>query len=247
MADLALSIVIPAFNEESRIQATLYKILTFLETRSYSWEIIVSDDGSTDSTASRVKDISARDQRVRLISLTHKGKGWAVRKGMLAATGQYRFLCDADLSMPIEHIERFWSKEVSTADIVLGSREMQQSRRYGEPQSRVLMGRIFNLIVRLFAVHGFRDTQCGFKCFSSDRAFDLFNLQNINGFAFDVEILYLAKKHSLLVEEVHIDWFFSSESKVRPVIDALVMTWDLMRIRWTHRKGRKLKTINSKI
>ena len=175
---------------------------------------------------------------VKLLRLPHRGKGWAVKHGMLAAAGEFRFLCDADLSMPIEQVERFLPPQVGGAAIVVGSREAPNSRRIGEPIRRHLMGRFYNWLVRRLAVPGISDTQCGFKCFPGEQASALFQRQRTNGFAFDVEILFLARQSGLKITEIGIDWYFREESKVRPLLDSVVMTWDLIKIRWLHRRGR---------
>ena len=239
MARPRLSIIVPAFNEEARIRSTLDQILGFLASRSYTWEIIVADDGSIDTTADLVGEVADNQPRVRLLRLPHKGKGWAVKNGMLAAAGEYRFLCDADLSMPIEQVERFLPPQVGEVAIVVGSREAQNSRRIGEPNHRHLMGRFYNWLVRLVAVPGIQDTQCGFKCFSGEQATALFQQQRTNGFAFDVEILFLARRAGLGIREIGIDWYFREQSKVHPLRDSLVMTRDLVKIRWLHRRWGK--------
>ena len=239
MPQTHLSIVIPAFNEEAQIRSTLDQVVAFLDSRPYSWEIVVADDGSADATASLAGELADARPEVKLLRLPHRGKGWAVKHGMLAAVGEYRFLCDADLSMPIEQVERFLPAQVGNAVIVVGSREALNSRRIGEPLRRHLMGRFYNWLVRLMAVPGISDTQCGFKCFPGELASDLFQQQRTNGFAFDVEILFLARQSGLTVTEIGIDWYFREESKVRPLLDSAVMTWDLIKIRWLHRRRRR--------
>lgn len=213
--------------------------MSYLSAQEYSWEVIVADDGSTDGTARAVRRATGGDdttrQRVRLLSLTHGGKGWAVRHGMLAAAGRYRLLSDADLSVPIEQVERLLPPQCQGADVAVGSREAQGAVRVGEPGRRHLMGRIYNELVRRLAVPGLADTQCGFKCFTSSAAQQLFPSQTMNGFAFDVELLFLARKRGLSVKEVGVDWYYREQSKVRPVRDSLAMTVDLLRIRWHHR------------
>ena len=212
------------------------QVIAFLVSRPYSWEIVVADDGSTDATARLVMELADGRPEVKLLRLTHRGKGWAVKHGMLAASGEYRFLCDADLSMPIEQVERFLPPQIGEAAIVVGSREAPGASRIGEPVRRHLMGRFYNWLVRLAAVPGISDTQCGFKCFPGEQASDLFQRQRITGFAFDVEILFLARQSGLKVTEIGIDWYFREESKVRPLLDSLVMTGDLIKIRWLHRR-----------
>ena len=239
LPQLHLSIVIPAFNEEAQIRSTLDQVIAFLDSRPYSWEIVVADDGSADATAIVVGELADGRPEVKLLRLPHRGKGWAVKHGMLAAVGEYRFLCDADLSMPIEQVERFLPTQIGKAVIVVGSREALNSRRIGEPLRRHLMGRFYNWLVRLMAVPGISDTQCGFKCFPGEQASALFQQQRTNGFAFDVEILFLARQSGLTVTEIGIDWYFREESKVRPLLDSVVMTWDLIKIRWLHRRRRR--------
>ncbi|MDE2779767.1 MAG: glycosyltransferase family 2 protein [Chloroflexota bacterium] len=230
-----LSVVIPAYNEESRIEATLEQVHSYLSHQTFSWEVVVADDGSTDGTARLVSGFCRDRAGVRLLTLVHRGKGWAVQQGMLAAAGKYRFLCDADLSMPIEQIDRFLSPEAQGADIVVGSRELAGSRRIGEPGRRHLMGRGFNWMIRALALPGIRDTQCGFKCFRAETTVPLFERQTLWGFAFDVEILYMARKADLEVREVAIDWHYREGSKVRPLRDALAMARDVLKIRWSSR------------
>lgn len=238
MRPVFLSIVIPAYNEEAIIDGTLRQVAEFLTTREYTWEVVVADDGSTDATAQLVGQFAQDDPRVRLLRLSHQGKGGAVREGMLEANGQFRFLCDADLSMPIEQVERFLPPRVKGLDLAIGSREVSGARRIGEPAYRHLMGRFYNALVRLLAVPGFRDTQCGFKCFRGEIVPLLFRRQTMDGFAFDVEVLFLAQKEKLNIGEIGIDWHFRQRSKVRPLRDALAMTGDLLNIRWHNWRGR---------
>ena len=238
MGQLFLSVVIPAYNEESRIALTLEQLSTYLGCQEYSWEIIVADDGSADTTAHIVSDWASSNGLIRLVRLDHRGKGWAVQQGMLAARGEYRFLCDADLSMPVEQVGRFVAQAGERPDIVLGSRELPDSRRIGEPTRRHLMGRVFNLIIRVLAVPGIRDTQCGFKLFKAETTASLFESQVLEGFAFDVEILCLARVIGLDIREIAIDWHYREGSKVRPVRDSFRMVRDVLRVR-SRLKSRK--------
>lgn len=231
-----LSIVIPAFNEERRIQSTLEEILAYLRTQQYEWEVLVVDDGSRDRTGDLVRSSSEEDPRIILLSESHRGKGHAVKVGMLSGRGSYRFQCDADLSMPIDQIARFLPPTLEGYDVAVGSREVAGARRLDEPPLRHLMGRIFNQLVRATGVN-LADTQCGFKCYSGPRAHDLFTLQRLDGFGFDVELLFLARQQKLKVIEVPIDWYYKSDSRVRPVQDTLNMVQELMIIRWNHLRG----------
>ena len=235
-----LSVVIPTFNEEARIAGTLDSVIEYLVSRDYEWEVVVADDGSTDRTAQLVGSVIVQHANVRVLRLPHRGKGWAVKNGMLAAEGEYRLICDADLSVAIEHVERllpcFDAKPGGPgSDIVLGSREAPGAVRIGEPSRRHLMGRVFNRIVSLLAVPGLTDTQCGFKCFRGETAEDLFPRLTLDGFAFDVELLHLARKLGIPYSEVGVDWYYRAQSKIRPIQDSLAMTLDLIKIRWRHR------------
>ena len=233
-----LSVVIPAFNEASRIVSTLNKTSDYLKAQTYTWEILVVDDGSADDTASLVNRAAQELNGVRLIRREHFGKGWAVRAGMLKARGRYRFMCDADLAMPIEWLNEFMEKMNAGADIVIGSREIFGARRYDEPLFRHLRGRIFNWVVRAVAVRGFQDTQCGFKCFSEDAASQLFSRQRTRGMGFDVEILYLAAKMGYSVVEMPVEWRHQPGSKVRPGVDSLDMLKDTLLIRLRDISGK---------
>lgn len=232
-----LSVVIPAYNEAARIVPTLERVTAYLRQQGYSWEVVVVDDGSSDATAERVERFDG-GAAVRLLSVEHGGKGWAVRHGMLQVKGSYRFLCDADLSMPIEELGRFLPPVLEGYDIAIGSREAPGARRFAEPAYRHLMGRGFNLLVRWLAVRGFADTQCGFKCFRGPVAEELFGRQRLDGFGFDVELLFLARRAGYTVVEVPIDWHFNAASKVRPVRDTLAMLRDIAAVRWGSLRGR---------
>jgi dolichyl-phosphate beta-glucosyltransferase len=157
---------------------------------------------------------------------------------MLAGRGRFRFLCDADLSMPIEHLARLLPENAPVADIVVGSREASGANRIGEPRRRWVMGRIFNGMTRLLAAPGIADTQCGFKIFGADAAEELFSQQTLDGFAFDAEILFLARRRGFTIAEVGIDWHYRSESKVRPLRDGWRTLRDLLIIRWRWLTGR---------
>jgi glycosyltransferase involved in cell wall biosynthesis len=238
LAQPFLSIVIPAYNEEMRIAQTLNTVVSYVRGQGYSWEVVVADDGSQDRTATLVEAAARENPGIRLVRLSHGGKGWAVRGGMLEARGQYRFLADADLSMPIENLERFLPSRLTDFDVAIGSREAPGAHRFHEPIGRHLMGRAFNGMVRLLAVKGFNDTQCGFKCFEAQAAETLFPLQRAQGFGFDVEVLFLAQRLRMRIKEVPIDWYYHEGSKVKPLRDSFLMLKDLLSVRWNSLRGR---------
>ena len=232
-----LSVVIPAFNEEGRIGATLDALVEYLQEQSFGWEVLVVDDGSTDATAKVVAGRSDAGTRVRVKSIPHMGKGWAVRTGMLAVSGRFRLMFDADMAMPVAQIGSFLARMEDGWDIVIGSREAIGARRSGESTARHIRGRVFNWVVSLLAISGYRDTQCGFKCFSGKAADRLFELQRTHGLAFDVELLYLARRMGLKVLEMPIDWRHDNSSKVRPLTDALEMLRDAALVRLRGARG----------
>ena len=232
-----LSVIIPTFNEETQIASTLSKIIDYLGKQPFLWEIIVVDDGSSDATSDVVEDYTKNYSMVRLETIKHKGKGQAVKHGMLNSTGIYRFTCDADLAMPIEQLDRFLPNMDKGYDVVIGSRQISGARRFNEPTLRHVMGRVFNSIVSVLAISGFQDTQCGFKCFRGKIADELFPLIMTEGFGFDVEILYLAVKRNLNILEVPIDWHHRTASKVRNATDSLLMLWETILIRWRNLHG----------
>ena len=234
----SLSVVIPAFNEETRIIPSLESVVAYLRAQSYSWELLVVDNGSTDSTRALVEGWALGQPGVRMETIADGGKGWAVRHGMLAATGEYRFMCDADLAMPIDGVGAFLQRMEDGYDIVIGSRQIAGARRFNEPAVRHAMGRAFNRFVRLAAVRDIDDTQCGFKCFRGDVAEQLFGMQRTKGFAFDVEVLYLARKRGFRILELPIDWHHQRDSKVRPGADSFRMFRDTLSVRWHDALGR---------
>ena len=178
------------------------------------------------------------DSKIKLLALKHNGKGWAIRNGLSYAVGTYRFICDADLSMPINYLEKFLPPTMEHSDIVIGSREIKGARRIGEPKARHVMGRIYNLLTRLIFGMNISDTQCGFKCFRWKNVETIFAKQCINGFAFDMEVLFLAKKSNLIITEIGIDWYYKDLSKVRPGLDPILMALDLLKIRWRYLTGK---------
>jgi dolichyl-phosphate beta-glucosyltransferase len=233
-----LSIIIPAYNEARRLPATLDKILSYLAQQPYTAEVVVVENGSTDATADIVRRRMADTPTLKLIESQVRGKGNAVREGMLTAQGDYLFMCDADLSMPITELAKFFPLDGPTYDVAIGSREAQGAVRYHEPRMRHIMGRVFNLLVKVMAVPGFEDTQCGFKCFRRDVAQDVFARQTLNGWGFDVEVLYIALKRGYRVAEIPIHWYYQADSRVQPVKDTLHMVRDLLTVRWNDLQGK---------
>lgn len=239
-----LSIIIPAHNEEKRLPQTLPKVINFLQQQPYEAEVLVVENGSSDCTAQITREFSENYPIIRLLQEPNAGKGLAVRRGMLEAKGQFRFVCDADLSMPIEDVKKFLPPAIEYYDLAIASREAPGAVRFGEPLLRHWIGRIFNLLVRLFAVPGFMDTQCGFKCFRGSVAEELFHIQKLDGWTFDVEILFLALRRGYRVIEIPIHWYYSPASRIRVVQDSIHMLMDLFRIRTNWRKGLYVRKDN---
>jgi len=232
-----LSIVIPAYNEEFRLPKTLEQMLSFSESQPYATEVLVVENGSQDRTFEVAQAIAERHPNVTVLKESGRGKGLAVRRGMLQARGEYRFMCDADLSMPVEEINRFLPPALQGVDIAIGSREAPGSVRYNEPQYRHLGGRAVNTMIRLLALPGLQDTQCGFKCFRAPAAEELFRLQTLTGWSFDIELLYIARRHGYHIVEVPIHWYFDPESKLSVVSDAVKMGIDIFTIHLNQAKG----------
>ena len=240
-ASCFLSIVLPAYNEAERLPESLPQIIKFVECQDYSIEVLIVDDGSVDQTVEVVREFQKEASCISLLQVPHGGKGHAVKAGMLQARGEYLFLCDVDLSMPIEEVSKFLPPRLDKYDVAIASREIEGSHRHGEPAYRHLMGRIFNSIVRLLAVRGLHDTQAGFKCFRREVAQQLFPRQTINGWAFDVEILFIAQYRGFRVIEVPINWYYRSESKVRPLQDTYNMLREIFKVRSNAWRGHYRK------
>jgi glycosyltransferase involved in cell wall biosynthesis len=225
-----LSIIIPAYNEEKRLPRSLGQVFAYLVKQSYLSEVIVVENGSTDRTLQIAGELESRYPGLHVLHERTPGKGNAVRRGMLSARGQYLFLCDADLSMPIEEIEKFIPPRLEDFDIAIGTREGAGAVRYNEPSYRHWGGRLLNLLIRMLILPGLNDTQCGFKCFRAETTLPLFQQQTLRGWSFDIELLYLARRAKLRVKEVPIQWYFDAESKVSAIRDALRMFGDIFRI-----------------
>ena len=232
-----MSIIIPAYNEENRLPNTLEQVFHFLEKQSYASEVIVVENGSTDKTFEFAQKLAQQHKNLRVIHNEERGKGGAVLRGVREALGEYVFICDADLSMPIEEISKFLPPALKSFDIAIGSREAPGAVRYDEPYYRHLTGRVFNMLIRLMVLPDLQDTQCGFKCLRAEVARDIFPFQTLTGWAFDVELLYIAHQHGYRILEIPIDWYFNADSKVRVLRDSWRMFIDLLVIRRNARHG----------
>lgn len=232
-----LSIVIPAHNEENRLPRTLEQVFAFLKTQDYASEVIVVENGSSDDTFAIATEFAKKHPSLAVIHEERNGKGNAVRRGMLEARGEYRFICDADLSMPIEDLPHFLPPALDDFDIAIGSREAPGSIRYEEPSYRHIGGRAINLAIRTLILPGLNDTQCGFKCFRAKTTEELFHKQTITGWSFDIELLFLARRKTLRIREIPIRWKYDPDSKVSAVRDALRMLGDIFRIHLNAMRG----------
>jgi dolichyl-phosphate beta-glucosyltransferase len=226
-----LSIVIPAYNEAPRLPASLAQVAEFVAAQSYPVEVVVVNNNSGDATPQIAAEFATTHAYARAIDEPRQGKGAAVRTGMLAARGEYLFICDADLSMPLDEINKFLPPAVDAYDVAIASREAPSARRVGEPEYRHLMGRVFNLIVRVLAIPGIQDTQCGFKVFRRAAAREVFPLQTIDGWGFDVEVLFIALRRGYKLIEVPITWYYRPQTKINPLRDSINMVSEVMRVR----------------
>jgi dolichyl-phosphate beta-glucosyltransferase len=234
---ISVAVVVPAFNEEHRLGATIAELADYLHDRGWDWEIRVVDDGSTDRTCGVVDACTSGEPRIVLQREPHRGKGGAVKAGLLRARGAFRFICDADLSMPVTELARFLPPVLPRFDVAIGSREGHGARRIGEPLTRHLAGRIFNYSVQRLMVPGINDTQCGFKMFTAAAVEAIFPLVRVDGWAFDIEVLYLARVKGLHIVEVPIEWHYRRESRLSLVRDGAGMLRELLAIRARARRG----------
>jgi dolichyl-phosphate beta-glucosyltransferase len=238
--NIAYSIVIPAYNEGERLGATLAKVLAYVHAQGWNAEVIVVNDGSRDNTAELVRGFAEKNSVVRLVENPgNRGKGYAVRNGMLNARGEVIVFSDADLSSPIEEMPKLLAALAAGADIAIGSRWLNaelQTRR--QSAHRQLFGRIFNLLLRIILGLRFKDTQCGFKAFTRHAAQMILPLQRIERWGFDPEILFLARKFGLRVDEVAVCWGHSGDTRIHPLLDGARMFWEMMRIRWYDLTGK---------
>lgn len=226
-----LSIIIPAYNEQSRLPGTLDQVGRFLGDQAYSAEVLIVDNNSSDRTGEIIQEYIRRFPYMVGCFEGEPGKGAAVRQGMRQARGDFMFMCDADLSMPIEEVNRFLPPRLDNFDIAIASREAPGAVRYKEPHLRHLGGRLMNWLIQLTILPGLNDTQCGFKCFAREAALDLFHQQRLTGWSFDIELLYIARQRGYTIREIAIPWYYHEESKVHAVRDAIKMLRDILTIR----------------
>jgi dolichyl-phosphate beta-glucosyltransferase len=228
------SIIIPAYNEGERIASTLERVLRYAAEQRWNAEVIVVDDGSSDSTTGIVREHMQKNSAVQLLQNPgNRGKGYSVRNGMLHAKGKVLLFSDADLSSPIEEADKLFGAIASGADVAIGSRWLKtelQTRR--QPMHRQLFGRIFNLLLRLVLGLNYKDTQCGFKAFSRRSVDVLFHLQQIERWGFDPELLFLARRFGFKVAEVPVSWAHREGTRLSPLRDGIRMFGEMLRIRW---------------
>ena len=232
-----LSIIIPAHNEANRLPDTLEQVFGFLKKQTFTAEVLVVENGSSDKTFEIAQGFAAHHANLRVIQNDWRGKGLAIQRGIQEAQGEYLFLCDADLSMPIAEISKFIPPQLPKVDIAIASREAPGAVRYHEPYYRHFTGRVFNTLIRLLVLPTLQDTQCGFKCIRADVARDIFRYQTLTGWAFDVEMLFIARHHRYQVVEIPIHWYFNADSKISVLRDSLRMFLDLLVIRRNARRG----------
>jgi len=244
-----LSVVIPSYNEQQNITSgVLSSIVAYLKQQSYTWEVILSDDGSTDGTIPKLREFAEEHPGVRVLTNKHAGKASNVTAGMLAANGTWRLFTDFDQSTPLSEVEKLLAIAESGFSVVIGSREITGAKRDDEPFYRHIMGRIFNFVVQTLAVPGIFDTQCGFKLFSEQATDDLFSRLSVYGNlaerqdaytgAFDVELLYIARKFGYKIAEIPIHWEHRETDRVNPIKDSIRMFIDILRIRLAAARGR---------
>jgi dolichyl-phosphate beta-glucosyltransferase len=239
--DIRLSVVIPTYNRASRIAASLETVLSYLAAKPFIAEIVVVDDGSSDGTADAARAALAGRGPSRVIGRErNKGKGASVREGVLAAAGEVILFCDDDLSTPIDELDKALAALEAGADVVIGSRALPGSDiRVRQRRPREWMGKLFNVLVRLLVLKGYRDTQCGFKAFRRGPARDIFSRLRVPGFGFDVEVLVLCRDRGYRVAEIPVAWCDVRPSRVRMFRGSWGMFKDLWDIRREARRRRK--------
>ena len=239
MSNPFLSIVIPAHNEESRLPPSLAQIDGFLQKQPYDAEVIIVENGSRDRTYQVALDCAGEYPYLRVLQSPDnlRGKGLAVKQGMQTAQGDWRFICDTDLSMRIDELVKFLPPASDGYDILIASREAPGALRVDEPEYRHIMGRIATYIIKAAAISDYEDTQCGFKMFRGQVADDLFAVQRMNGIGFDVELLFIAKRRGYKVKEVPITWYFDTYSTMRLWDDSVKLLREIWEIRRNWRRG----------
>jgi len=239
------SIVIPAYNESARIGPTLEQVLACVHARSWNAEVLVVNDGSSDSTAAIVEGFAAKDPVVRLIQNPgNRGKGYSVRNGMLQTAGEIVMFTDADLSSPMEEADLLFAAIREGADIAIGSRWLEVKRQtLRQPFYRRFFGRCFNLVTRMIMALPFADTQCGFKAFTRQAAQTVFQLQRIERWGFDPEILFIAIKRGFSIREVPVTWGHDERSRISYLKDGLKMLEELVYVRWNALIGAYSKPV----
>jgi dolichyl-phosphate beta-glucosyltransferase len=240
-----LSVIIPAYNEQERIADSLYKVKEYLSAQPYRSEIIVVDDGSADLTTEVVKTIDIYGKEIHeqppgelMENIKNVGKGFSIARGLLKARGEIVLFTDADMSTPIEEIEKLLPHFDTGNAIVIGSRKAADAIVEKKPVLRRIMSKTLNLFVQMLTVPGIKDTQCGFKAYRRETAHRLAILQRVYGFAFDMEHLYIARRLGLQIKEVGVRWIHCEGSKVHPIRDSYRMFRDMVKIRFYHRKLR---------
>lgn len=234
------SVILPAYNETGCLAASLNTVKSYLDSTGETFEIILVDDGSKDDTRSIAESLAKDIPELRVISnAQNHGKGYVVRQGMLAAEGEYRLFCDTDLAVPVHQLDMLVAEMEKGHDVAIGSRYLDKDSPKHTAWYRRLMGWGFNIVVRLTTSLSFKDTQCGFKCFSAESAGTIFSRMTLTGFSFDVEALWLAQMMGFKIVEVPIDWWSKHETKVNLFKDSLRMIRDLWIIRYRSRGLRR--------
>jgi dolichyl-phosphate beta-glucosyltransferase len=233
-----LSIIVPAYNEEQRLPATLVRMRSYLDGRDEPYEVLIVDDGSTDNTLAMSREIAKGWPQLQVLALERNtGKGAAVRLGMLTATGEHRVFSDADLSTPIEEIEQLRARLHGDCTVAIASRALPESQiDVHQPGKREVMGRTYNRLLRLSALRGLHDTQCGFKAFTAEAAVACFTPLRTLRFGFDAEVLLRARRHGWTVAEVPVRWEHKEDSRVSALRDSFGTLYDLMRLRFVVRR-----------
>jgi dolichyl-phosphate beta-glucosyltransferase len=238
--ELRLSVVIPMYNETSRISDTIPSLLAYFSGQPYKYEFVIVDDGSTDGTAELARKLFAPAENVRVLEKRpNKGKGSAVRAGMLTAKGKVVLFCDADLATPPGELDKFWRWLDAGYDVVIGSRKMEGANiTRHQPKWRESLGKVFTWLTNRLATRGISDVTCGFKCFSRDAARELFSRARLNDWSFDAEVLFIAQRRGYRVKEVPVTWHDKPGTKVRLLQDATRSLAGLMKIRLNGLRGK---------